>query len=89
MPNQGTFAPGVTVSTPFVELPDAFTAQCTTKDQLTTLQVSAAPTASAGDVRDVARLIAPVPGWGLHINEVNLTMGNLLEIAKAQGAAKG
>ncbi|MFN8038060.1 MAG: DUF3089 domain-containing protein [Acidimicrobiales bacterium] len=89
VPNQGTFAPGVTVSTPFVELPDAFTAQCTTKDQLTTLQVSAAPTASAGDVRDVARLIAPVPGWGLHINEVNLTMGNLLEIAKAQGAAKG
>lgn len=89
VPNQGTFAPGVTVSTPFVELPDAFTAQCATTDRLTTLQISPAPTASAGDVREVSRLIAPVAGWGLHINEVNLTMGNLLEIAKAQGAAKG
>jgi len=89
VPNQGTFAPGVTVTTPFVELPDAFTAECVTEDRLTTLQIGPAPTASTTDVRDVARLIAPVKGWGLHINEVNLTMGNLLEIAKAQGAAKG
>lgn len=89
VPNQGTFAPGSTVTTPFVELPDAFTAQCVTEDRLTTLQIGKAPTASATDVRDVARLIAPVAGWGLHINEVNLTMGNLLEVAKAQGAAKG
>ncbi len=89
VPNQGTFAPGVTVDTPFVELPDAFTAECVTKDRLTTLQMGASPTASGGDVRQVARLIEPVPGWGLHINEVNLTMGNLLEIAAAQGKAKG
>jgi pimeloyl-ACP methyl ester carboxylesterase len=87
VPNQGSYlASGAPVDTPFVELPDALTAQCTTTpDNLTTLAVS--PASAPGDSRDTARLSEPVPGWGLHINEVNLTLGNLLEIAASQGAA--
>lgn len=83
--NQGDFAPGVSVTTPWVAEEGVIQAQCVTADDLTTLQVTAV--GAAGDVRDSARFLQESPGWGLHITEMGLVQGDLLALAAAQAAA--
>lgn len=72
-----------TYTTPWVEYPGALTAECKTVDGSTNLLITATP----GDPRDLSASIKNVPSWGLHINEVNLTHGNLIDVARQQGAA--
>lgn len=76
-----------TVSTPFVELPDALTAECVTDDQRTYLAISAAT--KPGDKREVTKVVTSAPGWGLHLTEFNLTMGNLLDLVRSEVATLG
>ena len=73
------------ITTPFVQLPDAMTAECHTDNGHTYLGVTAAT--RPGDARDVSAMVANTPGWGLHITEFNLTMGNLLDLVRTQIAA--
>lgn len=70
-------------TTPWVELPGALTAECRTEGGATTLLI----TPTAGDPRDLTAQTRSVAGWGLHINEVNLVHGDLVELARRQGAA--
>jgi hypothetical protein len=60
--------------------PGAYTAECKTLNGATVLEIAArggAPTPTA----------SPTPGWGLHLLDANIALGNLLEIVKHEAAA--
>lgn len=78
---------GGTVSTRLVSLPDAISAECRTADGLTYLGITAAT--QPGDARDVTTAVTNAPGWGLHTSDVDLGMGNLIELVHAQTTALG
>jgi len=72
------------VGTPWVEYPDLYTAQCETEDGATWLQVNDIGT--AGDSRPrVTETLGPT--WGLHLDDVNLALGNLVQIVAQQEGA--
>ena len=82
---------GVTVDTPFVLLPGLLTATCETNDTHDWLSIAinadpADPRADdiPGDVVINGEVLAD---WGLHLVDMNLAMGNLVELAKTEGAA--
>jgi hypothetical protein len=73
------------IDTPFVKVPGLLSANCVDTGQVVYLAVSrqASPGGSrAGDIK--GDLIDPsgktLPAWGLHLIDVNLTMGNLLSV---------
>ncbi|HEY2667481.1 MAG TPA: DUF3089 domain-containing protein [Actinomycetota bacterium] len=75
---------GAPVSTPFVEYPGLYTAQCMTAGGATWLQILPAPSSPA-DPRP--RLTEKgTPDWGLHADDVSLGLGNLLQDVQAQEA---
>ncbi|MFC3076648.1 DUF3089 domain-containing protein [Phenylobacterium terrae] len=86
------WAKGKTIDTPFVAVPGLLTAECVNKDGFHYLSVHinadpADPRADdiAGDVPGADG--KPNAGWGLHLIDVNLAMGNLLDIVEAQSKA--
>ncbi len=82
----GIAAPnGQAITTPWVSLPNAVAAECVRRNGYSYLEISAAPL--QGDARNTGQMVRSVPGWGLHLTEVNLTMGNLLDLVKSQGRA--
>jgi Protein of unknown function (DUF3089) len=70
--------------TPWVAFPNLYTARCEQSNDLTWLQVTdvSGPT----DPRPRTRGTLP-PTWGLHLGDVNLALGNLVDLARTQGAA--
>ncbi|HEY6968428.1 MAG TPA: DUF3089 domain-containing protein [Candidatus Angelobacter sp.] len=79
------------ITTPFVSVPGMLTAECVANDSGSYLAVSvhgdpAGPRASdiVGDVVAGGKVL---PDWGLHLIDVNLTMGNLLDIVERQSKA--
>jgi len=96
MPRQslGRLAPndyGVAVDTPFVSLPGLLSAQCLANDTHDWLAVTihadpADPRADdiPGDLVFNGKV---VPDWGLHLVDMNLAMGNLVDLARTQGQA--
>lgn len=73
-----------TVTTPFVHLPDLVRGECTSKDGFAYLEATVQP--SQGPRAD------DIPGdltpeWGLHLVDVNLTMGDIVRQARDQAAA--
>jgi len=79
---------GPDVTTPFVTLPGMLSAQCTSNANATYLAISVHPDPSGkrtDDFRgDVFTHGAVRPRWGLHVVDVELAMGNLLEIVDLQ-----
>ncbi|MBL8559928.1 MAG: DUF3089 domain-containing protein [Hyphomonadaceae bacterium] len=80
-----------TVSTPFVSVPGLLSAQCVSNATHTWLAVTtnadpADPRIDAipGDVLVGGRVLAD---WGLHLIDVNIAMGDLVELAGRQGEA--
>jgi hypothetical protein len=74
---------GVTFPTPptvWWSAPGAYTARCETVGGATVLEIHA---------RDGAPTVtpSPTPGWGLHLLDANIALGNLIEIVKSQAAA--
>ncbi len=72
------------VTTPWVQFPSLFKAHCELRDGSSWLQI--------GDVRgagdDRPRLADTLgPTWGLHLVDMNVAMGNLVELVRGQGAA--
>jgi|AntAceMinimDraft_5_1070358.scaffolds.fasta_scaffold01161_10 hypothetical protein len=96
MPRQSLGRPaqndyGVPVETPFVSLPGLLTATCQANDTHDWLAITINanledPRADdiPGDVVVNGEILAD---WGLHLVDMNLAMGNLVELAKSQGAA--
>jgi hypothetical protein len=80
-----------TVETPFVTLPGLLTAECATNENATFLAVTVK--ADPADPRiddingDLLALGRPQANWGLHLIDMNVTMGNLLDIVSQQAKA--
>jgi hypothetical protein len=69
-----------TPPTPWFEVPGAFTGRCATEDGASFLRVS--PNDGTPDPRP-----APDPGWGLHLLDANIALGDLVDVVRTQGRA--
>ena len=87
-----TYAPTGTIlgsigsgsNTPWVESLDQYSAHCQYTDGISWLQVNVIP--HAGDTRPaVTQSLGPT--WGLHLDDVNLALGNLVSLVKSQAEA--
>jgi len=78
------FVSSASTGEPWVTYPDLYTGRCESKGGATWLQI----TARAGDSRPI---VTPTlgPTWGLHLDDVNLTLGNLVNDVLAEEAAYG
>jgi hypothetical protein len=77
------------ITTPFVEVPGLLTAECRSDNGHNYLAVAIHPTPGGrrtnvivGDVMIGGQVLKD---WGLHRIDVNLTMGNLVDVVRAQG----
>jgi hypothetical protein len=84
-------SPAKPIDTPFVSVPGLLTAQCVSNDKGSYLEVTvhgnpADPRTDdiTGDVVQNGDVNA---SWGLHLIDVNLSMGNLVDIVREQGRA--
>jgi len=77
---------GVTVTTPYIQLPDAVRGVCASGNGMTYLAM--APTTAPGDPRKVEEALTNTGFWGLHLMESNLTQGNLIELIRTQSASQ-
>ena len=75
-----------TVRTPWVSYPNLYRAQCESSGGATWLQATdiAGPT-------DTRPVVQPVlgPRWGLHLDDVNLALGNLIQLVRDESANYG
>jgi len=79
------------VKTPFVKLPGMLTAKCASNANASYLEITVHPDAGGNRVDDIGGELMmggrPVPSFGLHLIDMNLTMGNLVEIVGRQSKA--
>ena len=73
------------ISTPFVSVPGLLTAQCKSNENAAYLEVTVHGVPSDPRTDDIIGDITPM--WGLHLIDVNLSMGNLVDIVGKQAAA--
>lgn len=85
------WAKGATVTTPFVSLPGLLTGACVDTDGAQRLSITTNADASdprtddiGGDVVAAGQVQAD---WGLHLIDVNATLGDLLPLVRAQASA--
>ena len=83
--------PAQPINTPFVSVPGMLTAECVSNEHGSYLAITvhgdpAGPRAS-DIVGDVVVNKQVLPEWGLHLIDVNLTMGNLLDIVGRESKA--
>ena len=76
---------GTAIETPFVSAPGLLTARCATNEHATYLEVTVHGDPADPRADDVGGDLSP--DWGLHLVDVNLAMGNLLELVRRQSAA--
>jgi hypothetical protein len=83
--------PEQTIDTPWVSVPGLLTAKCATNENATYLEVTVHgdPTDPRVDdiTGDVGAAANPLANWGLHLIDVNLSMGNLVDIVGQQANA--
>lgn len=81
------------VDTPFVSVPGLLTAKCATNAHANYLEITVHGNPSdprADDIGgDLGAPGAPLANWGLHLVDVNLAMGNLIDIVAQQAKAYG
>jgi hypothetical protein len=72
------------VPTPWLAYPGLYTGRCESANGATWLQIDT--TDIAGDQRPaVFQTLGPT--WGLHLFDVNLALGNLVDLVRQQAAA--
>ncbi len=69
--------------TPWAAMPGRFTARCRNEGGASWLHVTPVP----GDPRPVVVNQSLGPGWGLHLYDVNLALGDLVELVRRQAIA--
>lgn len=74
------------VRTSWVSFPELYRARCRRAGEFNWLHVEAI--GGEGDERPLVSH-APTPGWGLHLWDVNLAVGNLVGLVKREAAAYG
>jgi hypothetical protein len=72
------------VRTPWITEPQLYSGQCLSEGGATWLQVSAPIT--PGDTRTIVTQTLG-PTWGLHLVDVNIALGDLVDLARAESAA--
>jgi hypothetical protein len=73
------------IDTPFVSVPGLLTAKCAANEHANYLEVTVHGNPSDPRVDDIGGDITPQ--WGLHLVDVNVAMGNLLDIVGEQAKA--
>ena len=72
--------------TTFIENPGMFSAKCVVTENHSYLAVSIGEGAGSTRVsQDLTAMQESLPGWGLHILDVNLALGNLVDLVGVQG----
>lgn len=91
-PNQPAWAtPAPTITTPFVKVPGLVSTRCVTKGDYHYLEMTVTP--DPADARtdelagEIMRATGPDLNWGLHLIDVDHSMGDLVRIAGKQAAA--
>ena len=88
---QPAWAAGKTIDTPWVSAPGLLSAECVSNEHGSYLEVTVHgdPSDPRADdiVGDVLANNQPNAAWGLHLVDVNLTLGNLLDIVAQQAKA--
>jgi hypothetical protein len=83
--------PGPAIETPWVSVPGLLTAKCTKNENATYLEITVHGNPSDPRVDDITGDIGPaaqpLANWGLHLIDVNLAMGNLVDIVGQQARA--
>jgi len=83
--------PPTAITTPFVEVPGLLSAECKTDGTHTYLAIALHPDPAGKRVNDIVGDLvvghAPLKDWGLHLIDMNLTMGNLVELVGEQAKA--
>lgn len=78
--------PDQPITTPFVSVPGMLTAECVANEHGSYLAVSVHGDSSGPRASDIVGDVVAngqvLPEWGLHLIDVNLTMGNLLDIVE-------
>jgi hypothetical protein len=71
--------------TPWVAVPDQYAAECRSESGTTWLQVD-----TKRGSRDARPAVTQTlgPNWGLHLYDVNLALGNLVDLVHAQVRAR-
>jgi hypothetical protein len=81
------------IDTPWVSVPGLLTAQCTKNENAAYLEVTVHGDPADPRVDDITGDIGNPPNvlanWGLHLIDVNLSMGNLVDIVGQQAKAYG
>jgi hypothetical protein len=81
-------APAKSIDTPFVSVPGLLTAQCVSNEHGAYLEVTVHGNPADARISDISGdMIANGklnPAWGLHLIDVNLTMGNLVDLVRDQ-----
>ena len=79
------------IETPWVAVPGLLTAKCTTNDNAAYLEITVHPDPAgkrAGDIGgDIMAGPIRVPNWGLHLVDMNLAIGDLVDIVGSQATA--
>ena len=83
-PTTASTGASVAVTTPWVEYTNLYEAQCETQGGATWLQVN--DLGVPGDHRPLVTE-ALGPTWGFHLDDVNLALGNLVQLVAGQVAA--
>jgi hypothetical protein len=78
-------ASGAAVTTPFVSVPGLLTARCATNENATYLEVTVHGAPADPRTDDIAGDLTPQ--WGLHLIDVNVAMGSLLDVVAHQSEA--
>jgi len=90
-PPKPWIVPEQTIETPFVSVPGLITAECKTNEYATFLEVTLHGDPADPRVDDITGDIGvagkPVASWGLHLIDVNLAMGDLLDVVRQQSKA--
>jgi hypothetical protein len=83
--------PPQTIDTPFVSVPGMVTAECVANEHGSYLAITIHPSASGHRANDVAGDVVVngqvLADWGLHLIDVNLSMGNLIDIVRQESHA--
>jgi hypothetical protein len=79
----GKAAPSFKVSTPWIAFPNEYSAHCENAGGASWLQVDLV----GGTADPRPRVTASTPAWGLHTVDVNIALGNLVELVRSEAAA--
>jgi DUF3089 family protein len=91
MPPKPWVTPDRPIATPWVSVPGMLTARCTTNENATYLEVTVHADPSGPRVTDITGDLMGgtqiLANWGLHLIDVNLALGNLVDIVGRQAKA--